>query len=536
MVDVTNYVMLEIGQPLHAFDLGKLKGDTIFVRRAKPEEMFHAIDHRQYALHSDDHIIADGRGPIALAGVMGGADTEIDDQTRDVLVEAADFAALPVRTTSRRLKLKSDSSYRFERGVDPQMIDWASRRCCELIVETAGGEVCESRVFTGTEAPKRAPVTLRYAQLQRILGIEVPEDEVRRILEKLGNPVAKATAETITITPASWRRDLHREIDLVEEVARIHGYENIPEHAGVSLSASHQSDLDRVRNKVRSAMAGMGFDETLTRSVVSDVWAKMFQAWSVSEPLTTSMPMVKGEDRLRISLLPSLLGARRNNEKFNYPHIELYEIAKAYLPRAQKLPDERYLIGITSGHDFLGLKGVVEALVGLLNPDQKLAAIPYADPLFAPGQGCHLTVEGATLGYLGVTSDDTRKAFGLQQSCTVAELDLGVLQRIAQLIPQHRDVSTKPSINRDLNLIVDEEVSWANLQTIALVAGGDLVKEITFQEIFRDPKRDGPGKKRVLFTITLQAYDRTLTGEDADETIRSIVAACDEKTGAKLLA
>ncbi len=536
VVDATNYVLMEIGQPLHAFDMAKISGDTISVRKATAEEKFTAIDHREYLLNSEDYVIADSSGPIALAGVMGGEDTEVNEMTTDLLIEAAQFAALPVRTTSRRLKLKSDSSYRFERGVDPEMIDWASRRCCELIVDTAGGEVCEGRVYAGSEPSGRGTVTLRLSQIPRILGIDVSETEVRRILERLGNEITQQSDSAITVIPASWRQDLDREVDLIEEVARIHGYDKIPERAGVSLSASQQSDLDRVRNKIRMGMLGMGFDETLTRSIVSDVWSKAFQGWSLSEPLTTSMPMVKGEDRLRVSLIPSLLGARRNNEKFSYTDIDLYEIAKVYLPKAKALPDERYMVGITSGRDFFALKGAVESLVNMLNPSAMITTIPFTDPIFEEGQGCHLTIDGKTLGYLGVVSSKARKAFGLQQPATVAELDLGALMKLAVLVPQHQDFSTHPAMNRDLNLIVDENVSWAKLHDISYAAGGELVEVVTFQEIFRDPKKDGPGKKRVLFTITLQAYDRTLTGEEADATIAQILAACDKETGAKLLA
>jgi len=536
VVDATNYVLMEIGQPLHAFDMSKLNGDTIRVRKAEHDEKFLAIDHREYQLNTGDYVIADKSGAIALAGVMGGKDTEVNEMTTDLLIEAAQFAALPVRTTSRRLKLKSDSSYRFERGVDPEMIDWASRRCCELIVETAGGEVCEGHVYAGSKPGARETVTLRFSQIPRILGIDVPESEIQRILERLGNEVTQQNEKQITVIPPSWRRDLDREVDLVEEVARIHGYDKIPEHAGVSLSASHQSDLDRVRNKIRMGMLGMGFDETLTRSMVSDVWSKAFQGWSLAEPLTSSMPMVKGEDRLRVSLIPSLLGARRNNEKFSYSDIDLYEIAKVYLPKAKALPDERYMVGITSGQGFFELKGVVEALVGMLNPNVMINTIPFTDPLFAEGQGAHLTVDGTTLGYLGVVCDKARKAFGLQQPATVAELDLGALMKLAVLVPQHQDFSTHPAMNRDLNLIVDENISWSKLQEISYSAGGELVEVVTFQEIFRDPKKDGPGKKRVLFTVTLQAYDRTLTGEEADTTIAQILAACGKETGAKLLA
>jgi len=536
VVDVTNYVLMEIGQPLHAFDLNKLTGDTIRVRNAKPGEKFQAIDHREYELNSDDYVIADQRGPVALAGVMGGAETEVEETTTDLLIEAAEFAALPVRTTSRRLKLKSDSSYRFERGVDPEMIDWASRRCCELIVETAGGEVFEGRVFAGSEPGARPIVKLRYHQLQRILGIDVPKDEVERILQRLGNHVETQTEKEISVIPPSWRRDLDREVDLVEEVARIHGYDKIPERAGVSLSASIRSDLDRVRDKIRQAMVGMGFDETLTRSVASEVWTAAFQAWSISPPLTTSMPMVKGEDRLRVSLLPSLLGARLNNEKFNYPHIELYEIAKVYLPKSNQLPDERYMVGITSDADFYGLKGVVENLLAAVNPLVELAVEPFTDNLFQEGQGSRLSIDGETFGYLGVVRSKVLKQFGLQRNATAAELDLSMLLKKAILVPQHQDFSMHPAMNRDLNLIVDESVTWGQLRQHSVEAGGDLLQEVVFREIFRDPKKDGPGKKRVLFSVTFQAIDRTLTGDEADQAISKIVQQCDTKLGAKLLA
>ncbi|MEX1039930.1 MAG: phenylalanine--tRNA ligase subunit beta [Pirellulaceae bacterium] len=536
VVDVTNYVMMEIGQPLHAFDLSRLRGETITIRRATKGEKFNAIDHRTYDLLTDDYVIADAEGAVALAGVMGGADTEVQEDTTDLLIEAAEFAALPVRTTSRQLKLKSDSSYRFERGVDPEMIDWASRRCCELILQTAGGQLVGERAFAGHEAAPREPITLRLSQLPRILGIEIPLEEVRRILTQLGNLEHASDDAGITVIPPTWRRDLTREIDLVEEVARIHGYDKIPEHAGVAIAASHTSDLDRVRDRVRHGLCGMGFDETLTRSVVSATWSGQFQGWTEVLPLTASTAMVKGEDRLRVSLLPSLLGARRNNEKFNYGQIELYEIAKVYLPRQQKLPDERYMIGLTSGADFYGLKGVVETLIQSLCPDEVIQAIPYNCDMFAPGQGCLLKLDSKTLGFLGTVSDSVSKRFDLPLGSTVAELDLGVLQAAAVLVPQHQEFSTQPAMTRDLNLIVDEEITWQQLSSAAKSIGTELLEDVTFREIFRDPQRDGPGKKRILLSITLRSADRTLTGEEADSLRDQMVSACEEATGAKLLA
>ncbi|MCC9607374.1 phenylalanine--tRNA ligase subunit beta [Blastopirellula sp. JC732] len=535
VVDITNYVLMEIGQPLHAFDLAKIDGAGVTVRQARPGEKFMAIDHKTYDLEPTDYVIADEVGAVAIAGVMGGADSEVTEATTDLLIEAAQFAALPVRTTSRRLKLKSDSSYRFERGVDPEMIDWASRRCCELILDLAGGELAEGSIYAGSKPQPRKSVTLRLPQLKRILGIEVPPAEVERILSRLGNEIESVASQKITVIPPSWRRDIDREIDLVEEVARIHGYDKIPQDAAVKMSASHRSDADRVRSRIRTLMVAAGMNEAVTRSVVSQEWSAAFHGWSQAEALTVTIPMVRGEDCLRLSLIPSLLGARRMNEKFDNSPIELYEIAKVYLPRKDELPDERYVVSMTSGRDFRGLKGVIETLVHSLNPDVRVTASRFADSLLDVEQACELKVGGKTLGFLGLLSASAQKTFELQQPTTVAELDLRVLEELTVLIPQHHEFSTYPAMTRDLNLIVDETLTWDQLEATVTASAGPLLEKVEFREIFRDTKKDGPGKKRVLFTITLRAADRTLTGEEADAVRNAIVAACETQHAAKLL-
>jgi len=314
VVDITNYVLMECSQPLHAFDLKKLAGPEIVVRPARAGEKLEAINHKTYDLNPLMLVIADRDQPVAIAGVMGGAATEVSATTTDVLIESALFDPLAVRTTARALTLKSDSSYRFERGLDPQGVDWASRRCCELILQLCGGELAAGSVDVGSTAAEPSPVTLRYAQLERLIGIPYPVDRVRAILKALGLRETAATVETLTVIPPSWRRDLTREIDLIEEIARIYGYDAIPEDRAVPLVPSALTRRDRVMTKLRTALVGAGFNEALTLSSVEESLSTAFSPWTDAPALRASIPVLRRADQLRRSLIPSLLSVRRANE------------------------------------------------------------------------------------------------------------------------------------------------------------------------------------------------------------------------------
>ncbi|NIP86661.1 MAG: phenylalanine--tRNA ligase subunit beta, partial [Planctomycetales bacterium] len=251
VVDITNYVLMECGQPLHAFDAAGLEGGRIIVRRARPGESFEAINHKTYELDEAMCVIADARRAVALGGVMGGASSEVGEGTSELLIESALFDPISIRTTARQLALHSDSSYRFERGPDPEGVEWASRRCCQLILEIAGGELAAGVIDVGTPPAAQQPIVLRLSEVERVLGIAVDRQEIRRILTSLGNEERRSTGKTVEVIPPSWRRDLVREIDLIEEVARIHGYDEIPEDAQVPMSVSARGDEDRVLARVR---------------------------------------------------------------------------------------------------------------------------------------------------------------------------------------------------------------------------------------------------------------------------------------------
>jgi phenylalanyl-tRNA synthetase beta chain len=535
IVDITNYVMMECGQPLHAFDLARIRGQQIIVRGARREEEFEAIDHRVYKLDEQMCVIADATRALALGGVMGGADSEVSEQTTDLLIEAADFDPVAIRNTARILKLFSPSSHRFERGVDPAGIEWASRRCAEMVLEHAGGELAEGLVdVVGEARPPQAPITLRLSQIPRVLGIEIPTEEMQRILTALGNEEQQVTQEIIVVRPPSWRADLTREIDLVEEIGRIHGYDQIPEDVGVAMVPSQRTAHDRVIARIRCGMTANGFDEAMTASVVPDDWSSALSLWSDQPALRTTTPLLRGASLLRRSLIPSLLAARRTNESLQNADAELFEMAKIYLPDSSGLPEEPWMLGLVSERGLLEVKGVLRSVVAQLNADATIetedAEIPWCN-----GHSCRLGIGGQVLGYLGELSAAGLKEFELRRPATFAELRIDVLESMAQLVPQYRPPSAFPAIRRDLNLIVAENVRWAELAGTVAGACGALLDGMEYRETFRDTEKDGAGKKRLIFSFHLRAADRTLTREEADDVSADVVSACAETHHAALL-
>ena len=319
VVDVTNFVMLECGQPLHAFDLDRLDGRRIVVRRATKGETITAIDQRQYALTEEMCIIADAKRPVAVAGVMGGFETEISNSTVNVLIESAAFASMSVRGTARGLKLHSPSSYRFERKVDRSGLDWASRRCCELIMNVAGGTLLAGSIVSGvrqTEQP--VAIRLRFSQVSRLLGIEIRPETCVGILGRLGLTCVDRDTAGANFESPSWRPDLLRECDLIEEVARIHGYDQIPINATLPVVPTSRTLRERVLDATRSQLVASGLSESLTLSFVSEQQKQLFRPLGEIAPVAVSHSSRSYENQLRQSLIPSLLQCRRQNERQHY--------------------------------------------------------------------------------------------------------------------------------------------------------------------------------------------------------------------------
>ena len=525
VVDVTNYVMFECGQPLHAYGLDTLAENRLVVRLAKKSEKLTAINGKVYELTPEMLVIADAAHPVGLAGVMGGLETEIRSSTRNILIEAAQFDAMSVRKTARALGLFSPSSYRFERSLDPEITEWASRRCAELILETAGGTLHPGFLDVATARPGRPSVTLRLDQIPRVLGIEVDRAAVERILQALGLKSRGETTSSLTYDPPSWRNDLEREIDLIEEVARIHGYEHIPENRAVPLTSAPRGDRERVESIAREALTACGFDEACTFSLVADTLSVPVRPGPALPSIRVDHSSRRREGSLRQSLLPSLLTVRRHNEAHGNAGAEVFEIADVYLPRADdELPDQPVKLGIVSGKDFLGLKGVVEALVERLhagNLEAGVASVPW----FQAGRTAELLLGGEHLGYVGEVDRSRLDALELRADSSAAELDLGVLMRRAKLVPQNRDLPPFPAVIRDLSLLVDRGLPWSELSDAVKAVAGSSLESVDFLDTFHGGNIP-EGKHSVHFGLKFRHPERTLTGEEVDRSVRSVIANC----------
>ena len=540
VVDATNYVMLECGQPLHAFDLTRLEGGQIVVRRAVAGEKLQAIDHKEYTLTPEMCVIADARQPVAIAGVMGGAATEIQAGTTQVLIEAASFAPLTVRNTARKLNLHSPSSYRFERALDPAGPDWASRRCCELILEIAGGELLSGSVVAGeTRPPERPPISLRFAQFRRILGIDIPAETAVTILQKLGcELVGTAGNDSAQFVAPSYRRDLSREIDLIEEVARIHGYEQIPADVLVPLCTSAKSSRDRVTDRVRDTLTAAGYFEAITLSFVSAEQRALFTPHGDRPALEVVHSSRRHENLLRQSLVPSLLGSRRENERHGVLQAPLFELAKVYLaadPATPEVQNEPWMIGIVGGPAYQDLKGVVELLARRVAPGAIVTVRPSAIAQFVPGRGAEVLLDGELWGWLGELDRKGVASLDLRDSVCAAELNLHVLERRANLIPKAQPLPQFQAVVRDLNFVLDETVGWSDLEQVVRNAAGPLLETVAFGGQYRG-KQIPEQKKSYVLTLSYRSAERTLTGDEVDAAQQAVIAACGQQLAATLRA
>ncbi|MBI2900774.1 MAG: phenylalanine--tRNA ligase subunit beta [Planctomycetes bacterium] len=486
IVDITNFVLLECGQPLHAFDLELLRGPAIVVRRGRGEKMV-AIDGKECTLDSEMLVIADSERAVAVAGVMGGKESEIHGGTKDVLIESAQFDPVSVRRTSRRLGLSSESSYRFERGVDWETIEWASRRAAQLMAELAGGKVRRGSVDVVVSPPERRVIRFRLDRVNAVLGTSISNERIYQILGKLGcvGPFISG------VRPPARRRDIRSEVDLIEEIARVDGYDKIPSDTDLGTRVASDRPDDLVRDAVRSALTGMGCFEVLTWSF-SDV---KDDRWAPGDPVALRDPAGNVDRRLRKSLAPGLLDVLKTNENYKEPLVPIFEIVKVYF----ETPDgfgEREVLGIATPEGYAHLKGLVERVLERVG--------------LCPGDvTAHLSESGA------------------------AELDFEEICRKARLDRKFRDFSRTPPVGRDLAVVLDESVTWARLEACVRAAAPPALESIGFLDVYRG-KPVPPGKKSVAFSMTFRAPDRTLTGDEADAAVKGIVDAIAVNLGGTL--
>ena len=536
VADATNLAMLETGQPFHAFDLAKLHGGRIVVRLSEPGESFTALDGKTYELPAGTGVIADADRPVAVAGVMGSEDSEIGPETADVLLEAADFSPRMVRDAGRNLNLLTAAGHRFERGVDAAAIPAHGLRCAELIVELAGGELQPGVTVAGALPGPPDPVPLRFDRVPALLGTDVPAEECVAILNRLGFEMVERGGDRATFRPPGWRRrDVTREVDLIEEIARVHGYEQVPDDAVIPTAVAVAPVRDRVADVVRETLTAFGAFEAYTLTFSSEEEAGLFRPDTASPLLTVTHSSRKRENVLRPSLLPGLVKARRENERKGNANAALFELARVYLSTDPGDPAaEPPRLGLACGWGFFEAKGALETLLGKLGVTAELTAEPCSPPPFAAGRAAELRLGGERWGWLGEGDERTLSAnpWNLRGSVTLAELDLAPLERLCEFVPQVSPPPQFPSIWRDLNFVLDESTSWHSIGLcIWNNAGGDL-QGLAYSGQYRENL--SPGKKSYLVRLRFQNEERTLTGEEVDAAVARVVAAVKDATGAEL--
>lgn len=555
IVDITNYVMLECGQPLHAFDLAKIRGGRIIVRRAKPGEAFTAINHKTYELTEQMCVIADAERPVALAGVMGGADSEIGPATTDILLESAQFAPLPVRAAARGLVLASASSYRFERGPDPATVDWASRRAAAMILDIAGGTLEHGVATAGELACAPAMIPLADSRVGDVLGVDVPRERQQAILLGLGfvpQPAAGPSSVTRWQAP-TWRRDVWRDIDLVEEIARIEGYDAVPEDCPIAARPVELSPREIAIRRVSEVLVAAGLCEAMTRSVVAEPLEAEGSPWTDAPPLVCRPALVRGADRLRRSLLPSLLEARAGSLAVAASHGDLFEIAHAYLPRQVLPPDdlqvespveEPLLVSFVISGGYLRAKGLAEAILVRLGIDETADDVrvefrPRSGGLLARGRTAEIVLvrggkPGLRVGILGEVAAATLRAGGLDEPVAAGELRLDQLDFAVKRERTLVRPSDFPAVERDINLVVADTVAWADMAAAIQAAAGPLLERCRLVQVWEDPERLGAGKKSLVVSLRLRSATGTLSGDEAQGIVGRVIEACGRTVGAVL--
>jgi phenylalanyl-tRNA synthetase beta chain len=537
VVDITNFVLMELGQPLHAFDLDKLDGRRIVVRPAKQNEPFTAIDGSTHKLHPNFLVIADATRPVAIAGVMGGRDTEITTHTQNILLESAQFDPLSVRRTSRALKLASDSSYRFERGVDPQGVDFAARRAVELILELAGGNLADGVLTDGAAPPGPKTVTIQPARCNQLLGINLQPEQIADPLDKLGfAPRLDADRSRITCTVPTFRLDLSREIDLIEEVARMIGFNTIPIHDKIQVVTRPPQPRVAARQKLTQILTAHGYFETITFTFVSPEHGDPFVP-AGHQPVIIEDERRKAEPMLRASLLPSLLSCRKTNQDAGNPEVRLFECAATWTRYGKNIEEKNRLALVADATDpdqgLRNIRGSIEELFEQLHGPGEVDFQPADLPDLT--SAANIRFKNTEAGRVGVISPQTQKSFDLNTRVVAAEIDLEIL--LAGYPPKRnaRPLPRFPGTERDLSVIVDEPTRWSSIREHVTLAQLHLLEDVAFIGTYRG-KPIPNGKKSVTLRLSFRDPAGTLRHEQVDPQIHALITLLKDKLGAELRA
>ncbi len=547
-VDVSNYVMLECGQPLHMFDYRLLKGGQIVVRTAAEGETIKTLDGIDRKLDSSMLAICDETVPVAVAGVMGGEGSEISADTTTVLIESALFDAPCVKFTAQKLGLATESSYRYIRGVDPDLAGWASRRAAHLMFKYGKARIASGVVDADNRKFRENPVALDFARARAMIGAEIENSRMVEILESLGLKTVECDGEMAKFAIPSWRLDLTMEADLVEEIARMHGLDAIPSKMPDATSVSTLDDRPFYRKaRVRSLLLGLGFSEAMHYSFLSRKELDVFDSRDVKRRVEIPNPVSAEYALLRDSLLPQLSQSLGRNASHQVERAGLFEIGRIFFADPRGIPheEERLAIGlmgpfgrsaldrrraVSNEESMLWLKGAVEELAAALHTDQ-LSFTPVEHPAFEPGWSAEVKIGKQKAGVIGLAKKALRHPWRMTQPMALCELRLSVLLKKADEISGSiQPTPNFPESRRDVAFIADGEITHERIVDTIRAAGGEFLTEIELFDTFRS-KQLGDGKRSVAYSMAFRAADRTLRDEEVNASFRKVIESLKSKLG-----
>lgn len=531
VVDVTNYVMLETGQPLHGYDLARVQG-PLAVRLAGEGEKLRLLGGQEQALDADVLVIADAHGPVGMAGIMGGEGTGVAPETTDVLLESAWFAPAAIAGRARRYGLQTDASMRFERGVDPTGQEAALERATALLLAMAGGQAGPVAAHEGQPTWHGQALRLRRARLRKVLGTEVPDGDVVRILASLGMAVTDHP-EGWAVTPPPFRFDMAGEVDLIEEVARVFGYDRIPAAAGRQAVELGRDTESRVRpDRVRQLLVDRGYQEAITYSFTDPVLDSRIAGGIPGTRLVN--PIASDLAVMRQSLWTGLLGALRHNVSRQQERIRFFEIGLRFIPQGNDIKEEKVLAGVALGPvlpeqwdapsrpcDFFDIKSDLEALLDLSRAGSAIEFQAASHPALHPGQSARLIRDAVELGWLGALHPAIAAEMELAEAPVLFELDLDRLLRSG--VPGVSPPSRFPAVRRDLAVLVEREVPVAALRASVTAAAGPALRDVIVFDVYAGERID-PGVKSVALGLILQETSRTLTDVEVDAIVGGVVS------------
>ena len=537
IVDITNYVMLEYGQPMHAFDYTQLEGAKIDVRRANDGECFKSLDDIDHTLDSSMLVIADSKKACALAGVMGGANSEITDGTATVVFESACFNGASVRVTAKKNGMRTESSARFEKGLDPENCLAGLERACELVELLGAGEVVDGII--DVYPTKNEIVTLPFvpARYNEFLGMNIPKEHMVNTLTGLGCKI-----EDGKIIVPSWRADLGCMNDIAEEVCRIYGYDKIEaSYMNAETTLGGRTDKQIFELDTEAALVGMGLSQIHTFSFISPKYydkIRMAQDSALRRSVVISNPLGEDTSVMRTTALPSMMETVARNYNFNNENIRLFEIASIYLPHeaSNELPDEKRVltIGAYGNIDFYAIKGICENMLKLAGIQGVTYTSCSTNPSYHPGRCATITTEdGVCLGIFGQAHPLMAENYGMNTPVYVAELAFDEIFVNANTKKSYKPLPKYPATTRDFSFVCDEDMEVGAIEGVMAKAGGKLVESVALFDIYRGPQV-GEGKKSVSLRVTLRASDRTLTVEEADKVSKKILNDLKFKMGLEL--